>query len=171
MQAWFQFYTVIGAAAATLLGLLFVAVSMNAATALGEGHEGSKRLAEQAFQNYLAVLLVALLALFPRMGTSTFGFVTLSLTAGWGVWVLVRFYLALARPTDHESRLFALRRHLSSVIGFGILIVTAFRMAMGYGDDHNLFASGALILLFSATLVSWELLIRIARTSHAQPRR
>ena len=65
MHDWFTFYAVIGAASATLTGLLFVALSMNAAVALSRGPEGSRRLAEQAFENYLAVLMVSLLALFP----------------------------------------------------------------------------------------------------------
>jgi len=164
MQPWFGFYAVIGAAAATLLGLLFVAVSMNAAAMLGVGHETAKRLAEQAFQNYQAVLLISLLALFPDMNTSTFGLVTICVTTVWAMWMLVRFYLALVRPSDHESRWYALRRHLSSLIGFGMLIIAALRMAMKWGEDRNLFAIATIVLLFSATLVSWDLLIRIAKT-------
>src|ERR1700722_9247600 len=77
MQAWFDFYAVIGAAAATLTGLLFVAMSMNAPAALSRGPEGSRRLAEQAFENYLAVLMVSLLALFPDMSLLLFGRITL----------------------------------------------------------------------------------------------
>jgi lysylphosphatidylglycerol synthetase-like protein (DUF2156 family) len=168
MQAWFGFYAVIGGASATLLGLLFVAVSINAAVTLGAGHGGSKRLAEQAFQNYLAVMMVSLLAFFPGMKTSTFGLAAICLTAVWAIWVLVRLYCEFARPTDDEYRVFALRRHLSSLIGFGILVATALRMAMNIADDRNLLAGATIILLFSATQTSWELLNRIAQTKHAQ---
>jgi hypothetical protein len=162
MQPWFQFYAVTAGAAATLLGLLFVTVSMNAAAILGSGHEGSKRLAEQAFQNYLAVLLVSLLALYPQMSLALFSWVALSVTAVWGFWVLARFYLTLAKPSG-EARLPAVRRHLASLIGFTMLIVSAFRMAVKYDDDRNWFASATLVLLISATVVSWELLARIAK--------
>ena len=167
MQSWLQFYTVIAGAAATLLGLLFVVISMNAAATLGPGSESSRRLAEQAFQNYVAVLLVSLLALFPDTKLTTFSFVTLSVTALSAVWVLVRLYLAFAKPADREPRLFALRRHATSVIGFGMLVVAAVRMALRYDDDRNWFASGVMVLLFSATLVSWDLLVRIARVKAA----
>ena len=37
MQAWTAFYTVIGGASAALLGLLFIAVSVNAVAAMGPG--------------------------------------------------------------------------------------------------------------------------------------
>jgi hypothetical protein len=109
MQAWFDFYAVIGAAAATLTGLLFVALSMNAAVALSRGPEGSRRLAEQAFENYLAVLMVSLLALFPDMTPITFGRTALAVTATWTVWVGVRLYQAAAEPSVHESRFTAIR--------------------------------------------------------------
>src|SRR5580704_15545681 len=103
MQAWFDFYAVIGAAAATLTGLLFVAMSMNAAAALGAGPHGSRRLAEQAFENYLAVLMVSLLALFPDMTLLIFGRITLIVTSTWALWVLVRLYQAAAEPSVHET--------------------------------------------------------------------
>ena len=44
-----------------------------------------------------------------------------------------------------------------------MLIFAAVRMAFQKGDSRNLFAIGAMILLFSATAVSWELLLRIAK--------
>ncbi|HEY5009278.1 MAG TPA: hypothetical protein VII42_14845 [Caulobacteraceae bacterium] len=167
MPGWTEFYAVIGGAAAALLGLLFVVVSLNAAAILSGGHESSKRLAEQAFQNYLAVMMVSLLALFPGMSAPTFGAVTLCVTGVWAAWVLVRLFQTLSGPQDHEPRLFALRRHFSTVVGFAILIVTAVRMALHLADDRNLFASGTIVLLFSATIVSWELLGRIARSGLA----
>src|SRR5271168_5478418 len=104
MQAWFNFYGVIGATAATLMGLLFVALSMNAVAALGRGPQGSRRLAEQAFENYLAVLMVSLLALFPDMTPTTFGRTVLLVIASWTVWVGVRLYQAVAEPSVHETR-------------------------------------------------------------------
>jgi hypothetical protein len=162
MQAWSTFYAVIGAAAATLTGLLFVAMSMNAAAALGRGPHGSRRLAEQAFENYLAVLMVSLLALYPDMSLQVFGVVTLAVTAGWTGWVLVRLYQAALQPSAHETRAAALRRHLSTLIGFGLLIYAAARMAQGASDVRDTFASATIVLLFSATEKAWGLLNRIA---------
>ena len=162
MQAWFDFYAVIGAAAATLTGLLFVAVSMNVAAALRKGPQGSRRLAEQAFQNYLAVLMVSLLALFPDMSLLTFGRTALLVTATWTVWVLVHLYQAAAEPSVHETRLMALRRHLSTMIGFGLLIYSAAGMAWNGKDMRDTLAGACIVLLFSATEKAWGLLNRIA---------
>lgn len=164
MQGWFEFYSVIGAAAATLTGLLFVAVSLNVAAIFDEAQGRSRRLAEQAFQNYLAVLLVSLLALFPSMSLAELGLVTLCVTATWGAWVLVRLYQAITRPDGADARWQSLRRHVSSLVGFGMLIFAASRMALNVGDSRNLFAIATIVLLFSAAEVSWELLIRIGKT-------
>jgi hypothetical protein len=162
MQGWLQFYAVAGTASATLVGLLFVAVSINAAASLGEGREGSRRLAEQAFQNYVTVILVSLLALFPDAKLSNFGLVALVLSAFPSAWAAVRFYLSIARPTAGEPRLAPLRRHFSSLIGYGMLLYAGAHMALGVGDSRDTFAAATIVLVSSATVVSWELMLRLA---------
>ena len=162
MHDWFTFYAVIGAASATLTGLLFVALSMNAAVALSRGPEGSRRLAEQAFENYLAVLMVSLLALFPDMTPTHDGRITLMDTATWTAWVVVRLYQAAAEPSAHETRAVALRRHLTTLIGFGLLIYSAGRLAIDGTDTRDTLAAATIVLLFSATEKAWGLLGRIA---------
>lgn len=162
MQPWTQFYATIGTAAAALLGLLFVVVSINVSVALGPT---ARPLTEQAFQNYLTVMLMAFLALFPGITTTTFGIVALVTSAASSVWVAIRFYQTLALHMRRGSWVYPLRRHLSSLIGFGILIVSALRMALNWGTSYNWFAASTLILLFSATEASWGLLKRIGAHS------
>ena len=162
MQPWTQFYATVATAAAALLGLLFVVVSINVSIALGPEEAVSRRLTEQAFQNYLAVMLVAFIALFPGISTRTFGMVTLIAMAGGSVWVVVRLYQTLALQMRRRSSAYSLRRHVSSLIGFGILLVSALRMALNWGEAYNWLAASTLVLLFSATAVSWELLRQMA---------
>ncbi len=163
MQAWSQFYAAMAGASAALLGLLFVVVSINAPAALGSDEAVSQRLTEQAFQNYLAVLMVSLLALFADISATVFSWVTLAATASWSVWVVVRFVQVIIAHGERRFWLVGVRRHLSSLIGFGILLFAALRMAMNWGDEYNWLAASTLVLMFSATTVSWELLTRIAR--------
>jgi hypothetical protein len=168
MNDWSQLYSVTGGSAATLLGLLFVAVSINASTAVGQMHQNSRRLAEQAFQNYLVVMLVSLLALFPTLEKEEFGYATLGLTALRSVLALVRLYWAAKEPYEAGSRLKSLRRQLPSLIGFALLISAALRMALDLGDSRTTFAIATVTLLFSATSVAWELLLRIAAERRVQ---
>jgi hypothetical protein len=162
MQEWSSFYATLGAASAALLGLLFVSVSINASVALGADEDISRRLTEQAFQNFLAVMFVSLLALFPQISPTTFGGVTLLASASWSIWVVIRFGQTLARHVAWRAWTAGVRRHLASLIGFAILIVVAARMALSWGQDYNWLAGSMLALLFSATTVAWELLTRIA---------
>lgn len=158
MQLWTQFYATIGTASAALLGLLFVAVSINAQAALGPQEAFSRRLTEQAFQNHLPVMMVSFLALFPGIETTTFGAVTLIMTAGWSAWVVIRFCQMLRHRLERRVWLYSMRRHISSLIGFGILLVSALRMALNGDTSYNWFAAATLVLLLSATTLSWQLL-------------
>lgn len=161
MQTWFGFYTMIGAAAATLMGLLFVAVSLNSAAILNEEHGHSRRLAEQAFQNYVTVLSVSLFALFPSLSLPQFSLVTLMVTATSGVWVLKRLYHFFTK-LHGTARMKALRRQMFSLIGFGMLMYATGSMAGNWGDRRNLLAAAVVVLSLAATRASWVLLTSIA---------
>jgi hypothetical protein len=163
VETWAGFYTVIGTAAAALMGLLFVVISVNAPQTLGPGQDMSRRLAEQAFQNYLAVLMTALLALMPGISRGTFGEVTLMVIALWTLWVFIRLYQTMAAPGALATRLSNLRRHLASLIGFALVTYAAVAMALTADDERVLFASGCITLLFAATAVSWQFLGAIAQ--------
>jgi hypothetical protein len=162
MQAWSTYFSTIGTAAATLLGLLFVAVSVNAAAALGAHDRLTRDIAEQAFQNYLAVMLVALLALFPNLQTWIFGPICLLAAGARAAWLALRLGRTFQHSEGRRNLIAALRRHLSTVIGYGLLILATVRMTLNWGDNFNTLAASTMVLMFSATTASWELLRRIA---------
>jgi hypothetical protein len=161
MGGWSQFFATIGTASAALLGLLFVAVSVNAESALGKDAV-SRRLTEQAFQNYLTVMMASLAGLFPGIQTATFGLVTLFATASWSAWVVIRFGQTIIQSRESGLSTYAIRRHLASLVGFAMLLVSAFCIAIKWDDAFSWLAASTLVLLFSATTVSWELLRRLA---------
>jgi len=162
MQAWNQFYELIGGAAATLLGLLFVSVSLNAELILGSEHKHSKRLAEQAFQNYLAVLVVSLAVVMPVDASLSMGYTLLSVCVLWSAWAVVRMVQAARNSPAGESRIGPLRRYVSTLLGFGMLIYAAYLMITGGKGYADYIAPGVMLLIISATIVSWELLIKLA---------
>jgi hypothetical protein len=162
MQAWSTFYEMIGGAAATLLGLLFVAVSVNSEKILGDAHTHSRLLAEQAFQNYFAVLTISLIAFMPGISQTSFGYTVIGMTTAWVIWVVVRAFKSLASAAAGTSRIMMVRRYLLSFAGFATLLYAGWDMAFNKADDHTNIAVGLLLLLISATLVSWELLVSMA---------
>lgn len=162
MQAWSGFFAAIAGASASLLGLLFVAVSINADETIGPGRENSRRLAEQAFQNYLAVLLVSLLALIPEITARMLGFATATVVGLWMVLNLVRLSHSLRNRNSEDSHRNALRRHVISLFGSALLIYASVRMAEQHADDRIFYATALIVLLSSATMVAWEFLLRVA---------
>jgi hypothetical protein len=161
-----QFYEVIGGAAATLLGLLFVSVSMNAEIILSIAHKHSRTLAEQAFQNYLAVLVVSLLVLFPAIGGNPLGYTLLSISVVWAGWAAVRLVSTLAGRVSTDTARTVLRRYLSTLPGLCMIGFSALRMVTNTGDPTAYTATGTMLLLISATIASWELLINVAEEKY-----
>lgn len=167
MTAWHEFYDVVAGVAATLLGLLFVSVSLNAELILGADNKHSRRLAEQAFQNLLGALVIALVVLIPGIDAKALG-ITVLLSAGvWIAWVIVRAYQSLRALARGLSRLSVLRRFLAPVVAFAFLAYAGERMLNGRQETGSM-AAGVIMLLVSATAVAWDLLIRIAEEKYTQ---
>jgi hypothetical protein len=162
MQGWQQFYEMLGSAAATLLGLLFVSVSMNAEIILGSVHQQSRRLAEQAFQNYLAVLVVSLLVCLPSNGHESLGYTLLSISGVWSGWAIFRLISTLRSRVMGDTLNNILRRYLATLAGFGMIVYAALDLVAGRNNQPTYIAVGAMLLLISATIASWELLTKVA---------
>jgi hypothetical protein len=64
-EAWHDFYLMAGTAAVTLVGLLFVALSLHVEILFRTEHRDFRVLAAEAFQGYLYVLITSLLFLLP----------------------------------------------------------------------------------------------------------
>jgi hypothetical protein len=171
MQDWSSFYETLGGAAAALLGLLFVSVSVRAEQILGARHGHSRRIAEQAFQNYLAVLMVSLVSLMPNVDTVSLGIAFLWMLGVWAAWVVIRVHQTLMNWRTETSRVKTVRRYFASAAGFGTLIYAGAKLARGDAGYRQLVPIGAIILLVSATIVSWELLISVVREAEPGSRR
>jgi hypothetical protein len=168
MQAWEQFYEMLGGVAATLLGLLFVSVSINAETILGPAHTHSRHLAEQAFQNYILVLIVSLLIVMPAMDPISLGQVLLWMAGLWGAWAVFRAMRSVTVSKVSENWFKLSRRYLVTLAGFATLIYAALQLLEGKRKTPDTVATGAMVLLFSATIVAWELLLQLAHERYAR---
>jgi hypothetical protein len=102
----------------------------------------------------------------PDISIRSFGIATFCMTVVSGALTVWRFWVLLV-SIKLEGRVAFARRYGSSLLGFGMLIVSAVRMSLGLSDDRSLFAISLLVLLGSATMVSWGLLLRIAQREGA----
>jgi hypothetical protein len=78
--------------------------------------------------------------------------------------VLWRLYQGIMGEGSLKFRFRALRLHLGSLLGYGMLIFGALHMALSGDDERGWFAAAVIVLMFSATRVSWQFLLRIAKT-------
>jgi len=65
---WQPFFTTVAAVSATLVGLLFVSISLNRERISAGANRELMRLARRSFSDFLLVLLIALFFLIPRQG-------------------------------------------------------------------------------------------------------
>lgn len=86
---WHDFFGVVGTAAAALLGLVLVAITLRVAVV--EAHPVLRNRARSAIQILGGILLISLVALFPGLDAFWFGLATLVLEVGrialigWGL--------------------------------------------------------------------------------------
>lgn len=167
MQAWHDFFALLGAAGATLLGLLFVSVSLHTRAILDPVHRNAKHLAEQAYHNYITVLVVSLAVFFPGIGNYSLGLIILIMSSVYAIWLLVRFAQTMRMKLALESRVQALRRYAGTFGGFAALALGGRQMIADRGL-HMLVPMGGFIILILAIAISWELLIKLAETRNGQ---
>jgi membrane-bound acyltransferase YfiQ involved in biofilm formation len=168
LQSWHEFWLMAGTAAATLIGLLFVAVTLNADLILAGNRPHIKRIAEQAFQNYIVVLLAALFMLMPgtshRMLATELTAISLIMTA----WAVFRLVSALRISDESFSKARTRRRLLPSLLGYALMIAASAQMfAVMDADALRTLALSAILILISASGTSWDLLVRVAEIRHS----
>ena len=162
LQVWHDFYVATAGAAAALLGLLFVGVSISLGS-LDVAHRVEVRSrANQAFVNLTFVLVLALTALIPGQDAASLA-ITCGVLAALGVVGVVRRLLVLARSRSTarvQARTF---RHLFwalLAVAFLGFATYEFRVAGTAGTLYDLVAVIFLLLLGAAD-VSWDLLITV----------
>ncbi len=167
LASWHDFYLTLGTAAASLIGLLFVALSLNLDAVMGESREDLRAVAEQAFNSFSAVLLIAVCFLIPQHNPGDLGvvYVMLAIIGGYrmlrrapGVW--------RGRQRDRLGRMAFWRLVLPALALLGLAA-----SGLGLLDDQPsaLYWLVAVILgfLMSAARSSWDLLVKVGEERHS----
>jgi hypothetical protein len=164
LASWRDFFLLACTIGATLLGLLFVSVSVNAATILSGEHAYLKLLAEQAYQSYMIVVLVGLLYVFPGRDwngdAQVFGFMGLGGLA-WSAYRVVRL---VGTPLMKFGLMRTIRRMLSPIAAYFLMCIAGLWMQRQTASGPLVLAGAAAItLVVGATATSWDLLIQVGK--------
>src|SRR5581483_5231914 len=119
---WQSFQTLIGSAAATLLGLLFVAVSINPAIFRRETHPDYLSIAAKSMGLFVLVLFIALLFQIPEIEPSSMALVLVTM-AVLSIVNTVQQLVIMRRIVNEWGVVFFVRRVMLPAAGYGLLLV------------------------------------------------
>lgn len=157
---WQIFYATIAGSSSTLLGLLFVAVSLNKEHLEHEDHAHFKALARQTFGTFIYIITFSLVFLIPKESPHALG-IPLTCIALFGFINIIR------EMVPHMKTLntwIALNRYGWSIAGFLVMISSSVHVMLS-GDESSLYhmVSAMFMLLVSAVKSSWVLMVEIKK--------
>ena len=161
LTGWHDFYLTMGTASASLIGLLFVALSLNMDAVMGESRDDLRAFAEQAFNSFSVVLLVSVCFLIPQNNPDDLGVIYLLLAIIGGYRMLRRAPMVWrGRQRDRLGQIAFWRLALPAVAVVGL---AASGLGLVDGQPSALYWLVAVILgfLMSAARSSWDLLVRV----------
>src|SRR4051812_18247021 len=161
---WHDFYLTAGTAAATLIGLLFVGLSINLDQFTSETGSDLRLLAEQAFSNFIFVLLISLFVLIPNQDATSLG-VELGIAGSLGVIRAIRRIRAFRRRGDDPfgGRAYVLRRLGVPGLAGAAQVVVAILVVTSSISAFFWLLAVVLVYLTSAADSAWDLLIEVGR--------
>ena len=164
LESWHEFYLMVGTAAVTLVGLLFVSLSFHLDVLLHERRAHLLAVARQAMLNFVGVLIISLSFLAPGQAPRPLGmnlFIISALFFVFGVSSLIR---ALRQRDSSPHSAFVLRRSVISNIGFAITGWVGFRMFLHRDPTEAYWLIGSMcMILGNAVGTAWDLLVRVGR--------
>lgn len=164
---WQGFYALAGAAAATLVGLLFIAVSLHLDIFSDESETEIRALAQSTLINFLSILMIALFFMIPHQSPLGLGLPLLLV----GISDLGRMIRDWLRHAKSGSVRGASSRHISIQQTVRVLIpllyqvttiLVAISILTGYTDSLDWLVWVVVSILLSASMNAWGLMIRLS---------
>lgn len=161
---WQSFFALAGGASATLIGLLFVALSLNSSALVNRARSGPASLAAQSFADLLYTIAIAFLMLIPRQSAHSLADGLLVIGTIGAVETARRLAGLLVERTRGRQLLAALRRYLIPLVAHGVLLYTGVDLYR-HGDPAVLsnLVTVVLVLLLSAAASAWALLLHLGQ--------
>jgi hypothetical protein len=165
VETWHDFYMMAGTAAASLLGLLFVGISLNLDAIRRAENESLNVLAAQTLGNFVYVLLFAIILLIPGQDPTGIG-LPLFVMGVFGLWNSGRHLRTAVRNRRESGPAYIFWHHVLPTSAFVVLISVSIQVWQG--DTHVLYWMIGVIIIFLliATRNSWDLLVR----AHEEPK-
>lgn len=161
LGGWTWFYAMIGGASATLLGLLFVSLSVHSFTIKRGENEHFMRLARLTLSNYLMLITLSALMLVPQNPRAVL-MVTILVVAVIGLFWAMRLGWGMNKmaATDEDSK-FIRRSFRMTFFSFGMMILAAVAIETRVPTPLHFMLAPVINLLVTSVRNSWGLLLSL----------
>ena len=167
LEHWHEFYGLVGTAAAALLALLFVAVSIGAGTLPADRDGPTRTYTSPVAFHYTAVMFASALALAPTQ-TPTSLSVLLGGSAAIG-FVYAGFVIRRLLSDQISDLPDRLAYGLAPLMAYAAILVAAALFFVGSGRAADVLAIGVGVLLIVNVRNAWDLLLAMARRRSQPP--
>jgi hypothetical protein len=159
VQTWHDFYIVAGTASATLVGLLFVSLSLHLRAVLARPEV--RGLARATLTNFGIVLLVALILVIPQDSHGTG--LELQAIGASSILIIARPVFAASRSRTRTIPIWLLvMRFALSVLGYAGAVSAGVLLTTGdYGAGFASLAAATILLLIISLRNTWDLLVSV----------
>ena len=164
LEGWHEFYILSGSAAATLVGLLFVALSFNLDILLHDRHAHLLAYARQTMMDFVFVLIVSLIFLVPHVTVRPLGLLLALFSLVWlGLGFIGRQRASRRAHKEHDKNV-PTRRRMAGVSALILVTVTGLTMFFWRSPSAAyLMISAICMILGNAAGGSWHLLVEVGK--------
>ena len=166
---WQNFYMLVGAAAATLIGLMFVAVTFGSSLVTVQNSESStaerRAFLDPTLTHFVQVLVTACLITIPTMGATLLGGLLMAIGV-LRVAALFRVHRHMKAAQESHNDI-ELSDWMSGIVGPFIAHVLLLGVGIAFLTGHaalNVLALVTLIVLLNGIYGAWELMVWLALT-------
>lgn len=163
---WHDFYALVGGASAGLLGLLFVSVSLHLEVITKSADNEVRILSEQTFLSFIYVLLIAMLFMIPYQNATGLGLPLLVmgvLACLRTAWTGLQFWRVRQASEHVLGSRYVLRRFAYPAVSYVGLTLVSLAALRGRSAALLWVLVVVLVLLLSATINAWELMLLLAQ--------
>lgn len=155
LTKWQPFFATVAGVAATLAGLLFVALSINRETITARVNRHLLRLARRAFADFIFALFIAIIFLIPAHEARSLAIPLSTLTA-FRIGFMVRSIYRLAKYPEGFN---VLREYLFQILSVIGLVAASIEISLGHVLVTFYLVPVVAFLLYNASINAWELLL------------
>jgi hypothetical protein len=161
LHDWHDFYVLVGTASATLVGLMFVAVSIGTSIFDEDHRVGLTAFITPTVMHFAAALFTCLLVTIPTQSWRTLGGLLGAGGLAGSIYcgkLVFRIFVRQHSKLDLDDRLFYF---LLPLLGYLLALIAAALLLAQSTTSANLIAAAVLTLLFAAIRNAWDMMVWI----------